>query len=119
MIPLYRLTGTTLDAIGALKVEGQGQALTVTPAALNVASSASLNLATMRFIEVNHPYSTGGLSVVNVGLSADGVLLLQVSPRLRAELDDRRIALIGLETAKLKFGVPHSAIKGVVIELAK
>ncbi|MCF8209148.1 MAG: hypothetical protein K9K38_07065 [Rhodoferax sp.] len=71
----------------------------------------------MRVATVDHPYASGEMSQVTVGLSDDGVLLVKVSRRMRNELDDRFISLIGISASKVRFGVDASSIKGIVIEL--
>ena len=103
---------------GDFTIGEQLQTLNISPSATEVKSTPEIDRNSMRFATVSHPYSTGDTSDVTVGLSREGLLLVRVFPRLKAELDDRYIVLIGMAAAKTRLGVAMSEIKTVVIEIA-
>lgn len=54
---------------------------------------------------------------VNVGVTAQGVLLISVPAKMRESMDERHIILIGIAIAKEQLGVKVESLKAVMIEV--
>jgi hypothetical protein len=76
-----------------------------------------VNLAGMRFVNVDFKLPSGSPNQLSVGVSADGMLVVKVPPAMKASSDDRSLALIGMATAKERLDVQPSSVKGVVIQV--
>ncbi|MDP3652968.1 MAG: YDG domain-containing protein, partial [Rhodoferax sp.] len=116
-VPLFSLTGNSMRSTGTLNVLQQGPTLKGTQTPTDTAVTPTFDVNAMRFAKVSHPVSDGEQSEVKVWMSQDGVLLVRVLSRLKNAIDDRQIALIGIATAQINFGVDVKSVKSVVIEL--
>lgn len=116
-ILLFSQTDGKLSAAGMLTLVEQGQSLKLTSTSTDVTSVPPLNPATMRFVSVDHRLPTGIQSLVTVGISPEGVLVVKVSAAMAATMDERSIVLLGMAIARDRLNVQPNSVKGAVIQV--
>ena|GEM_PF-1799015 len=116
VILLFSQSGDTVVPGGALTLVEQGQSLKVSAASAEVTTMPSLNPATMRYVTVDYRLPSGA-STITVGVSQEDVLVVKVSPVVKAAMDDRSITLLGLAIARDRLNVKPGNVKGVVIQV--
>lgn len=116
-VALFNQTGDKVSSGGALSIVEQGKNMRASVTTADTAPSLSVNLAGMRFVNVDFKLPSGAPNQLSVGVSADGMLVVKVPPAMKASSDDRSLALIGMATAKERLDVQPSSVKGVVIQV--
>jgi filamentous hemagglutinin family protein len=116
-VALFNQTGDKVAAGGALSIVEQGKNMRASVTTADTAQSLNVNLAGMRFVNVDFKLPSGAPNQLSVGVSADGMLVVKVPPAMKASSDDRSLALIGMATAKERLDVQPSSVKGVVIQV--
>lgn len=116
-VALFNQTGDKVAAGGALSIVEQGKNMRASVTTTDTAQSLNVNLAGMRFVNVDFKLPSGAPNQLSVGVSADGMLVVKVPPAMKASSDDRSLALIGMATAKERLDVQPSSVKGVVIQV--
>ncbi len=113
---LFSQFGDQIIALGTFNILDRGQSLQASNAAAATTGQPNLDLATVRFVQINYPFSASVLLPVMVGVSADGVLFVKVSASARALMEEKSLVLLGLSIAKRRFSVSPDQIKYVVIQ---
>lgn len=116
-VALFNQTGDKVSSGGALSIVEQGKNMRASVTTADTAPSLNVNLAGMRFVNVDFKLPSGAPNQLSVGVSADGMLVVKVPPAMKASSDDRSLALIGMATAKERLDVQPSSVKGVVIQV--
>lgn len=116
-VALFNQTGDKVVAGGALSIVEQGKNMRASVTTTDTAQSLNVNLAGMRFVNVDFKLPSGAPNQLSVGVSADGMLVVKVPAAMKASSDDRSLALIGMATAKERLDVQPSSVKGVVIQV--
>jgi filamentous hemagglutinin family protein len=116
-VALFNQTGDKVAAGGALSIVEQGKNMRASVTTADTAPSLNVNLAGMRFVNVDFKLPSGSPNQLSVGVSADGMLVVKVPSAMKATSDDRSLALIGMATAKERLDVQPSSVKGVVIQV--
>lgn len=116
-VALFNQAGDKVSSGGALSIVEQGKNMRASVTKADTAPSLNVNLAGMRFVNVDLKLPSGAPNQLSVGVSADGMLVVKVPPAMKASSDDRSLALIGMATAKERLDVQPSSVKGVVIQV--
>lgn len=116
-VALFNQTGDKVSSGGALSIVEQGKNMRASVTTADTAPSLNVNLAGMRFVNVDFKLPSGAPNQLSVGVSADGMLVVKVPSAMKASSDDRSLALIGMATAKERLDVQPSSVKGIVIQV--
>jgi hypothetical protein len=116
-IVMFSQSGGKINPAGLLTVVEQGNSLKATSTATDVSSIPDMNPERMRFITVDYAVSKNVQSLVTVGISPEGTLVIQVSASIRNAMTDVSISLLGIAIARERFDVIPGNVKGVVIQV--
>jgi len=121
-VPLFTQSGITVTVTGAATVIEQGQTLRASTAraqegAGNIEQIPSTDGSAMRFVNAEYRLPKSKPLPVTVGISTDGVLVVEVPARVRGRMSRNRIMLLGMAIARTDLGVDPIRVTAVVIRL--